>query len=79
LAVAFCIAADRFAGIEIATPQTAGLAAIVLLTPPVVGLLFGMRRYRTLCERDRLRALTVKELATPADPATAARPPRSAR
>jgi hypothetical protein len=57
LAAAFCVVVDQLAGVEIATPQRAGLAVFILLAPPLLGFLFGVRRYQTLRERDRLRAL----------------------
>jgi hypothetical protein len=80
LATAFCVVVDQIAGVEIATPQRAGLAAFVFLAPPLLGLLFGVWRYRTLCKRDQLRALATTEPEKLLSPiASAGQPPRSGR
>jgi hypothetical protein len=61
LAVAFCVVVGQLTGVEIATPQRAGLAAFIFLAPPLLGLLFGVRRYQTLRKRDQLRASPTTE------------------
>jgi hypothetical protein len=68
LAVALCAVVGQLSGVEVDTVLISGLAAFVFLALPLLGLLFGVRRYHTLRERDRLRALVTRERETTTSP-----------
>lgn len=81
VAGAICALVTQLTGAEITPPSRTGLTGLIFLVPTVLGALIGVRRWRTLSERDRKQAVASASHATvPSRTATVAPPsPRSAR